>query len=137
MKPYIPSLPTTLRPPTAPTTALLLLALSALASAPTSAKEFISQQGIPDAVLSKNIERLVDFVITNKLDSGSSGVSVTRILGKEDLGFSKARVWFCLRRPQNGQPVDSCGNEIRLIRLDSGRWILQDEQRDNWIVVQE
>jgi len=116
---------------------LLLLALSTLASAPTSAKEFISQQGISDAVLSKNIERLVDFVITKKLDSGASGVSVTRILGKEDLGFSKARVWFCLRRPKNGQPVDSCGNEIRLIRLDSGRWILQDEQRDSWIVVQE
>ena len=111
--------------------------LAAMLAAPSMAKEFISHQGIPDAVLKRNIERLVDFVLTRKLDSGQAGVSVSRLLGKEDLGFSKARIWFCIRRLQNKQPVESCGNEIKLIRLDSGLWILQDEKRDNWIVVQE
>ena len=118
-------------------TTILALAFLALSSLPAGAKEFISHQGIPDTVLKKNIERLVDFVISKKLDSRPPLAVVTRILGKEDLGFSKARIWFCVRRQQNGQPIDACGNEVKLIRLDTGRWILQDEKRDNWIVVQE
>lgn len=117
--------------------ALLCCFLASLWPVSASSKEFISHQGIPDQVLKRNIERLVDFVITKQLDSGQSGVSVTRILGKEDLGHSKARIWFCVQRQRGGQAVNSCGNEIRLIRLDSGRWILQDEGRENWIVVQQ
>jgi len=124
-------------PPIPRLTTLLLPSLLLLSVATASAGEFISNSGIPDDVLKRNIARLVDFVISKRLDSRPPSATVTRIIGKEDLGFSKARVWFCVRRQQNGQPIDACGNEVKLIRLDTGRWILQDEKRDNWIVVQE
>jgi len=102
-----------------------------------NAAEFISKGGIPDAVLKKNIERLVQYVITNDLQSTEKGPVVTRIIGKEDLGNSTARVWFCIDRQVNGKKINACGSDIRLIRLDSGRWILKEDKHDSWIVAQQ
>jgi hypothetical protein len=33
--------------------------------------------------------------------------------------------------------VNACGSDVRLIRLDSGRWILKDDKHDTWIVARE
>jgi hypothetical protein len=116
----------------------------ALATIPTllwswsvSAGDFISHGGMPDPVLKKNIEQLVHRVITRKLATKEPRPVVTQILGKEDLGNSKARVWFCIQRRQGGRKVNACGSDVRLIRLDSGRWILKDDKHDTWIVARE
>lgn len=101
------------------------------------AGDFVSKGGIPDAVLKKNIERLVQYVISSDLQANETGPVVTQIIGKEDLGNSKAKVWFCIDRTQNGKKVNACGSDIRLIRLDNGRWILKDDTHGSWIVAQE
>jgi len=101
------------------------------------AGDFISHGGMPDPILKKNIEQLVHLVITRKLAAKEPKPVVTQILGKEDLGNSKARVWFCIQRRQGGKKVSACGSDVRLIRLDSGRWILKDDEHDIWIVARE
>lgn len=103
-----------------------------------SAGDFISHGGMPDPILKKNIELLVHRVITRKLRTKEPRPVVTQLLGKEDLGHSKARVWFCIERRQGGgKTVKACGSDVRLIRLDSGRWILKDDEHDTWIIAQE
>lgn len=116
---------------------LLLVALPVFSIAGAGAGEFISTGGIPDRILKKNIERLVQYVVSKDLESKESGPVVTQIIGKEDLGNSKARVWFCIDREQNGRKQNACGSDVILIRLDSGRWILKDDTHGSWIVAQE
>jgi len=116
---------------------LLLTTLPVLLLSPAMAGDFLSKGGIPDSILKKNIERLVQYVISSDLQSNEKGPVVTQIIGKEDLGNSKAKIWFCIDRIQNGKKVNACGSDIRLIRLDNGRWILIDDTHGSWIVAQE
>jgi hypothetical protein len=102
-----------------------------------SAGDFISHGGMPDPVLKQNIEQLIHLVITRKLGGKEPRPVVTQLLGKEDLGNSKARVWFCVQRRQAGKKTNACGSDVQLIRLDSGRWILKDDDHDIWLVAQE
>ena len=113
---------------------LLLVLCTAM---PATADEFVSKREMPEKILIKNIERLVNNVMTQSFDPKQRSTQVTRILGKEDLGFSKVKVWFCVRRTEGDNQANVCGDDIRLIRLDSGIWILRDEKSGNWIVAQK
>ena len=113
---------------------ILLLLCTAM---PATADEFVSKRGMPDKILIKNIERLVNNVMTQSFDPEQRSTQVTRILGKEDLGFSKVKVWFCVSKTKGDKKANVCGDDVRLIRLDSGIWILRDEKSGSWIVAQE
>lgn len=117
---------------------LPLLCLLA-AQAPVQAAEYLGVSEPGEAVLVANIERLAAFVAreeAGKAKEKDVKFEVTRILGKEDLGQGKQRVWFCIKRAGDGGSA-ACGGDIRLIRLDTGRWIIQDMKRDAWQVVQQ
>jgi len=115
----------------------IALALFLMSAATAHAAEFVSKRGIPDAVVKSNLERLLNYVASGELKPKQKLVTVTRILGKEDLGFSKVRVWYCARQNQQGQQRDACADGVRLIRLDSGLWIIRDDKSSNWMVVQQ
>lgn len=113
------------------------LSLLLVSAATLHAAEFVSKRGIPDAVVKSNLERLLNYVASGELQPKQKRVAVTRILGKEDLGFSKVRVWYCARGNSQGQQGEACGDGVRLIRLDSGLWIIRDDKSGNWMVVQQ
>lgn len=114
----------------------ILLLLSA--PGPLSAADYIGVGDLPPMVLAANIERLATFIARQEAGNEVEvSYKVTSMLGKEDLGQGKQRVWFCITRTHEGSSSSACGGDIRLIRLDTGRWIIQDIKRDAWQVVQQ
>jgi hypothetical protein len=126
-----------IRPPQTLRPVILLLA----AAGTVQAADYIGIGDIPETILAANIERLASFVAREEGGKDGKGgevqFEVTRLLGNEDLGQGKQRVWFCIKSVRDGTPKSACGGDIRLIRLDSGRWIIQDIKRDAWQVVQQ
>jgi hypothetical protein len=120
--------------------ALRRLAILLLLSAPGAvpAADYIGVGDLPPAVLAANIERLAAYIARQEAGKEVEvSYQVTRMLGKEDLGQGKQRVWFCIKSTHDGSSSNACGGDIRLIRLDTGRWIIQDIKRDAWQVVQQ
>jgi hypothetical protein len=117
------------------TTGLLAAALSL--SSGVSAEDYVSKSSVPDAILTKNLERLATSIMTQELKEDSLTFRVTQILGREDLGQGKSRIWFCIASDIKGKKSTACGGDTQLIQLDTGRWILQDIKRSSWVVIQK
>lgn len=115
----------------------LLPFIAGISSSYAHAADFVSGGGIPDSVLVRNLERLANHVLSGTSNADEPTLKVTRLLGKEDLGNAKARVWFCVRQRNDDAASQVCGNDARLIRLDSGLWILEDERHGKWILVEQ
>lgn len=118
------------------TTGLLAAAALSLSSM-VEADDYVSKTPVPDAILSKNIERLATAIMAQELKEDKLTFKVTQILGREDLGQGKSRIWFCIASDIKGKKSTACGGDTQLIQLDTGRWILQDIKRSSWVVIQK
>lgn len=113
-----------------------LAAALATTATESNARDFVSKRGIPDQILADNLERLANYVFTGELDSTEPKVKLSRLLGKEDLGNSKVQIWFCVETLDD-EKRQICGNDVRLIRLDTGLWVIQDDKSGNWLLVRD
>jgi hypothetical protein len=115
-----------------------LLAAAVLSlSTGVRAEDYVNKTSVPDAVLAKNIERLATGIMAQEPKEDKVAFKVTQVLGREDLGQGKSRIWFCIASDINGKKSTACGGDTQLIQLDTGRWILQDIKRSSWIVIRK
>lgn len=107
--------------------ASLLLALLSLSAV---AEPYIDKANVDDAVLIHNIFRMVDFIKGGRDEESRKII----IIGKEKIDFSRYRVWYCLFKTDGKK---QCGSDVTLITLDTGRWVIQDETSQKWLLMEK
>lgn len=100
------------------------------------AAEFVGVN-LPDDVLVTNISALAQLLEPESKKGKKASVTVSRLLGREALDEGAFRVWYCVDRNAEGKKSTSCGGDILLTRLDTGLWIIKDENSGAWRLVQQ
>ena len=116
--------------------ATLLASLLLYSGTSLGGEEYINKKAIEEKVLRKNIERLARFIYEQEGDAKATA-KFTKMLGIEELGNSKYRVWYCIDINVGGKKSSSCGGDIVLTKLDTGRWIIQDATAGTWLLVEK
>ena len=102
------------------------------------AKEYINFKDIPDEVALKNIGRLANMIAqANTQLKKKPTIKATQLIGKEQIDEYHYEVWYCLESTLGKKTSSTCGGDISLIKLDTGRWIIRNKNIGAWLLVEE